>query len=70
LRIFGLNIMTDKTLEKIFEKERQNARQIPNKMISVMQKKQASQPIVRQLLVANRALLSENRFLRSELTKG
>ena len=70
MRIFGLNILTDRKMDEIIKMERHAAIQVPNKMISVILKKQATQPMIRQLLAGCRALHSENEFLRSKMKYG
>ena len=63
MRIFGLNILTDKRLAA----ERTKAREIPNKMISVMMSKKSSQGMIKDLIQANQMLQSENEFLREKV---
>ncbi len=63
MKIFGIHILKQKTLDERLAEAHQQARVIPNKMISLFLRKQASQPMMRQAIENNRKLADICRYL-------
>ena len=67
MKLLGIHILKQKTLDERLSEARRKAIAIPNKMISRLLANQAEQPIVKQLLEGYLRLKSECRYLREKV---
>jgi len=63
MKLFNIHILSQKTLDERLVEARQQARVIPNKMISSFLRKQAGQPMMKQAIENNRKLADICRYL-------